>query len=161
MLGDDGKSQSVIRTFPRRGFRFVAEVTALDEDLGLRKDAVLRAPTEPTTQQSPKPVIAVLPFDNLSADVEQQYFADGISEDIITALTKHRWLMVVARNSSFSFRGHSSDIRQVARELGSDYLVEGSVRKLGDRVRITAQLIHGTTGAHIWAHNYDLSLIHI
>jgi TolB-like protein/Tfp pilus assembly protein PilF len=158
VLGDNGKSQSVIRTFPRRGFRFVAEVSTLDEEPDLQKDASSGAPTDPMAQRSPKPVIAVLPFDNLSADIEQQYFADGISEDIITALTKHRWLMVIARNSSFAFRGHSMDIRQISKELGSDYLVEGSVRKLGDRIRITAQLIHGVTGANIWAHNYDCPL---
>jgi TolB-like protein len=152
-LGDDGKLQAVIRTFPRRGFRFVATVTTESESK--TPDA---PPSGTSGQRAPNPVIAVLPFDNLSADPEQQYFADGISEDIITALTKHRWLMVIARNSSFAFRGRSTDMRQVARDLGADYLVEGSVRKLGARVRITAQLIHGVTGAHIWAHHYDCVL---
>ena len=153
VLGDDGKSQAVIRTFSRRGFRFVAEITADDAV------AVPAAPLDTSgKQRSPKPVIAVLPFNNLSADSEQQYFADGVSEDIITALTKHRWLLVIARNSTFAFRDHSTDMRQIARDLGADYLVEGSVRKLGSRVRITAQLIHGATGAHIWAQNYDCAL---
>jgi TolB-like protein len=159
-LDDDGKSQSVIRTFPRRGFRFVAEVTT-DDASGARDNTApsnITVPAEAEAQHAPNPVIAVLPFDNLSADPEQQYFADGISEDIITALTKHRWLLVIARNSSFAFRGRATDMRQIARDLGADYLVEGSVRKLGARVRITAQLIHGVTGAHIWAHHYDCAL---
>jgi len=105
-----------------------------------------------------KPSIAVLPFDNLSGDPAEEYFSDGITEDIITALSKNRWLFVVARNSTFAYKGRASDVRRIARELGAHYLVEGSVRKAGHRVRITAQLIDGATGNHIWAERYDRDL---
>ncbi len=105
-----------------------------------------------------KPSVAVLPFDNMSGDSTQEYFADGITEDIITALSKNRWLSVIARNSTFAYKGRSRDLRQVARELGADYVVEGSVRKAGERVRITSQLIDGATGNHLWAERYDRKL---
>jgi TolB-like protein/Tfp pilus assembly protein PilF len=107
---------------------------------------------------SDKPSIAVLPFDNLSGDPEQEYFADGISEDIITALSHLPWFFVVARNSSFAFKGRATDVKQLARELGVRYLVEGSVRKAGNRVRITAQLIDARQDRHIWADRYDRDL---
>ena len=96
-----------------------------------------------------KPSIAVLPFDNMSQDPEQEHFADGIAEDIITALSRFQWFFVIARNSSFSYKGNSPDVRQVARELGVQYILEGSVRKAGNRVRVTAQLVDGLTGRHI------------
>ena len=102
-----------------------------------------------------KPSIAVLPFDNMSGDPEQEFFADGIAEDVITALSRFRSLFVIARNSSFSYKGTSPDIRTVARELGVRYVVEGSVRKAGDRVRITAQLIDANSGNHLWADRFD------
>ena len=105
-----------------------------------------------------KPSIAVLPFDNMSADPEQEYFADGIAEDVITALSRFRSLFVIARNSSFTYKGRAVDISQVARELGVRYVVEGSVRKAGNRVRITAQLIDATSGNHLWADRFDGSL---
>ena len=105
-----------------------------------------------------RPAIAVLPFVNLSDDSEQEYFSDGISEDIITALSKLRWFFVIARNSSFSYKGRSVHMRQVAEELGVGYVIEGSVRKVGDRVRITAQLNDVTTGGHVWAERYDREL---
>ena len=105
-----------------------------------------------------KPSIAVLPFQNMSGDAEQEYFADGISEDIITALSRFHWFFVIARNSSFSYKGASPDVRDVARDLGVKYVLEGSVRKGGNRVRITAQLIDATTGNHIWAERYDREL---
>jgi adenylate cyclase len=105
-----------------------------------------------------KPSIAVLPFDNMSGDPEQEYFADGITEDIITALSHFHWFFVIARNSSFSYKGTSPDVRQVATELGVRYVLEGSVRKGGNRVRITAQLIDATTGRHVWAERYDRDL---
>lgn len=105
-----------------------------------------------------KPTIAVLPFNNMSADKEQEYFSDGITEDIITALSKYRWLEVVARNTTFGFKGQSPNIAELARQLGADYVVEGSVRKAGDRVRITAQLIDAASGNHIWAERYDRDL---
>jgi adenylate cyclase len=104
---------------------------------------------------SDKPSIAVLPFENMSGDPEQEYFSDGITEDIITALAKNRWLSVTARNSTFAFKGKSPDIRHAAKELGAAYVVEGSVRKSGQRIRITAQLIDANSGNHIWAEHYD------
>ncbi len=105
-----------------------------------------------------KPSIAVLPFDNMSGDPEQEYFSDGISEDLITALSRIRHFNVIARNSTFSYKGTSPDIRQVSKELGARYIVEGSVRKSGNRVRVSAQLIDGTTGNHVWAERYDRDL---
>jgi adenylate cyclase len=103
----------------------------------------------------------VLPFTNISGDPEQEYFADGISEDIITGLSKLRWFFVIARNSSFIYKGKAVDVKRVARELGVRYVLEGSVRKGGNRVRITTQLIDATTGNHIWADHYDGDLTDI
>ena len=105
-----------------------------------------------------KPSIAVLAFQNMSGDAEQEYFADGIAEDIITALSKSRWLFVIARNSSFTYKGHAVDVKQIGRELGVRYVLEGSVRKAGNRVRITGQLVEAATGAHLWAERYDRAL---
>jgi TolB-like protein len=105
-----------------------------------------------------KPSIAVLPFVNLSGDPEQEYFADGMVEEIITALSRIRWLFVIARNSTFTYKGQAVDVKQVSRELGVRYVLEGSVRKGGNRVRITAQLIDATNGAHLWADRFDGSL---
>ena len=105
-----------------------------------------------------RPAIAVLPFNNISGEQEQEYFSDGISEDIITALSKLRWLFVISRNSSFTYKGNAAHMREVAEELGVGYVVEGSVRKSGDRVRITAQLNDVVTGSHIWAECYDRDL---
>ena len=105
-----------------------------------------------------KPSIAVLAFQNMSGDVEQEFFADGITEDIITALSKSHWLFVIARNSTFTYKGKSVDVRQVGRELGVRYVLEGSVRKAGNRVRITGQLIDATSGHHVWAERYDRAL---
>jgi adenylate cyclase len=108
-----------------------------------------------------KPSLAVLPFDNMSGDVEQEYFSDGITEDIITALSRLRWLFVIARNSTFTYKGQAVDITEVGRELGVRYVLEGSVRKSGQRVRVTAQLIEAATGNHIWAERYDRHLADI
>ena len=105
-----------------------------------------------------KPSIAVLPFQNMSGDPEQEYFADGMVEEIITALSRIRWLFVIARNSTFTYKGQGVDVKQVGRELGVRYVLEGSVRKAGGRVRITGQLINAITGTHIWANRFDGSL---
>jgi adenylate cyclase len=105
-----------------------------------------------------KPSIAVLPFENMSGDPEQEFFADGMAEEIITALSRFRWFFVIARNSSFTYKGRAVDVTQVAKELGVRYVLEGSVRKAGNRVRVTAQLIDATTGNHIWAERYDREL---
>src|SRR6516162_300187 len=99
--------------------------------------------------------IAVLPFQNMSGDPEQEYFADGMVAEIITALSRIRWLFVIARNSSFTYKGQSVDVKRVGRELGVRYVLEGSVRKGGNRVRITAQLVEAESGAHLWADRFD------
>jgi adenylate cyclase len=121
--------------------------------------AAVAAKTE--VSSADRPAIAVLPFANMSGDPEQEYFADGISEDIITGLSKLRWFFIIARNSSFIYKGNAVDIKRVARELGVRYVLEGSVRKSGNRVRITTQLIDAATGNHIWADRYDGELTDI
>lgn len=120
-------------------------------------DAEAGSNARPPTLQAPhdRPSVAVLPFQNLSEDPEQEYFADGITEDLITALTKFRWFFVVARNSTFTYKNKSVSVREVATDLGVRYVLEGSVRKVGNRVRITGQLIDGQTGNHVWAQRYD------
>ena len=97
----------------------------------------------------------MLPFQNMSGDHEQEYFVDGMVDDIITGLSRIKWLFVIARNSTFTYKGRAVDVKQVGRELDVRYVLEGSVRKLGDRVRITGQLIDASTGAHVWAERYD------
>ena len=116
------------------------------------------APVQPALALPDKPSVAVLPFQNMSGDPEQEYFADGMVEEIITALSRIRWLFVIARNSSFTYKGRTVDIKQVGRELGVRYVLEGSVRKGGNRVRITAQLIDAIAGTHVWADRYDRDL---
>ncbi len=105
-----------------------------------------------------RPSIAVLPFDNMSSDPDQEYFADGIAEDLITALSRFHELFVIARNSTFVFKGRAVDLKEVGRRLGVQYVVEGSTRRTGDRVRVTAQLIEAATGRHLWAERYDREL---
>jgi adenylate cyclase len=122
-----------------------------------RLDVAAGGPAEAPSLPN-KPSIVVLPFTNLGSDAEQEYFADGISEDVITALSKSRWLFVIARNTSFVYKGRAVDIKQVGRDLGVRYVLEGSVRKAGNRVRITAQLIDASTGTHIWSERYDRDL---
>jgi adenylate cyclase len=124
----------------------------------------LRQAAAPVSEFPPlpdKPSIAVLPFANMSGDEDQEYFADGIVEDILTALSHVRWLFVIARQSSFSYRGRAVGVVQIGRELGVRYVVEGSVRKSGNRVRITAQLVEAGTGAHLWAERYERDLMDI
>jgi TolB-like protein len=116
------------------------------------------APAHPVLPLPDKPSIAVLPFANMSGDPEQEYFADGMVEEIITALSRIRWLFVIARNSTFTYKGQAVDVKQVGRDLGVRYVLEGSVRKAGGRVRITAQLIDAQSGAHLWADRFDGSL---
>src|SRR5215831_16461428 len=115
-------------------------------------------PSTPPLRLPDKPSIAVLPFQNMSGDPEQEYFADGMVEEIITALSRNRWLFVIARNSTFTYKGHAVDVKQVGRALGVHYVLEGSVRKAGSQVRITAQLIETTEGSHLWADRFDGSL---
>jgi TolB-like protein len=140
-IGDDGSAQRLIRTFTRKGIRFVGEVTEIAD----------RALPD-------KPSIAVLPFQNMSGDPEQEYFADGMVEEITTAIARCPWLFVIARNSSFRYKGKPIDVNQTARELGVRYVLEGSVRKAGNRVRIAGQLIDSTTGAHVWVDRFEGTL---
>ncbi|HKM71095.1 MAG TPA: adenylate/guanylate cyclase domain-containing protein [Stellaceae bacterium] len=125
-------------------------------DIGAARGPSAAAP--PVLPLPDKPSIAVLPFANMSGDLEQEYFADGMVEEIITALSRIRWLFVIARNSSFTYKGQAVDVKQVGRELGVRYVLEGSVRKASDRVRITAQLIDANSGTHLWADRFDRSL---
>jgi len=146
VLGDE--AQSMIETVAKRGYLFAPAVAALDESAEM---AIIAAfPPLPD-----RPSIAVLPFTNMSGDPDQQHFADGISEDLITALSQIRWLFVIARNSTFVYRGRAVDVKQVARELGVRYVLEGSVRRSEHHVRVGAQLIDATTGTHTWAKRYD------
>jgi TolB-like protein len=176
-VGDRGDQQTLIRTYARKGFRFVGDVRPgregddgppqqaepvaklpqTSDDAGSRADnAPLR--TGAALNWGGRPSVAVLPFNNLSGDPEQEYFSDGVTEDIITALSKYRSLVVIARNSSFAFKGAGRDARRVGLTLGAEYLVEGSVRRNGDRVRITAQLVETEGGRELWAERYDRDL---
>ena len=171
-VGDTGKDQAVIRTIARKGFRFVGEIKApcakaarADAPTLTLANPVASAPMAPIADpqriQFPlldRPAIAVLPFQNISGEPEQEYFSEGISEDIITALSKLRWFYVIARNSAFIYKGRSVHLKQIGEELGVGYVVEGSVRKDGDQVRITAQLNDVVTGSHLWAERYDRNL---
>ena len=157
-VGDSGGSQKVIRTIARKGLRFVGDVQVRLEGNEPANGHAQPSPNvaAPAALALPdRPAIAVLPFVNMSGEPEQEYFSDGISEDIITALSKLRWFFVIARNSSFTYKGKAVLLKQIAEELGVRYVVEGSVRKGGDRVRITAQLNDAITGSHLWAERYD------
>jgi TolB-like protein len=149
-VGDNGEDQRLIRTVVRKGIRFVGDIRE-------RPDPNMVATEQPTGYPPlpEKPSIAVLPFQNLSGDPEQEYFADGTVEDIITALSRFSTLFVIARNSSFVYKGRAVDIKQAGRELGVRYVLEGSVRKSTSQVRITGQLIDAATGAHLWADRFD------
>ena len=140
---------SWIETLPRRGYRYVGPVVATNPP------AKATPPTPPAFALPDKPSIAVLPFSNFSGDAEQEYFADGMVDDIITGLSRIKWLFVIARNSTFIYKGRAVDVKQVGRDLGVRYVLEGSVRKAADRVRITGQLVDAATGAHVWAERYD------
>jgi TolB-like protein len=153
-VGDSGESQTLIRTIARKGLRFVGDVQTTPH----AAEASRAEPERPALPLPDRPAIAVLPFVNMSGDPEQEYFSDGISEDMITALSKQRWFFVIARNSSFFYKGKAVHMKQIADELGVGYVVEGSVRKAGDQVRITVQLNDVGTGNHIWGERYDRNL---
>ena len=165
-LGDS--QQTIIKTVPRRGYRFAASVSRLAANLAPIEQSVATAALQPPTLPDigrnlepalpDRPSIAVLPFQNMSGDPEQEYFADGVVEDVITALSRFSSLFVIARNSSFTYKGRAVDVKQVGRELGVRYVLEGSVRKAWDRMRITAQLIDAASGAHLWADRFDGAL---
>ena len=152
-IGDSGKNQNLIRTIARKGIRFIGEVRRQADGAsqpGMRSpapDAGMLAQTN--APMTDRPAIAVLPFNNMSGDPEQEYFSDGISEDIIAALSKLRWFFVIARNSSFLYKGRAVHVKQIGEDLGVRYVVEGSVRRSGGRVRITAQLNDVINGSHL------------
>ncbi|MGE8064786.1 winged helix-turn-helix domain-containing tetratricopeptide repeat protein [Pseudomonas sp. NPDC089569] len=158
-IGDTGEEQRLVRTVARKGYRFVGQIKVDNSGHTDHPDSDEHAPpsqTLPSTLLLPdKPSISVLPFHNLSGDPEQEYFADGVVEDIITALSRIRWLFVIARNSSFTYKGRRVDAQGVGQELGVRYVLEGSVRKCGNKVRITGQLIDATSGTHIWAERFE------
>lgn len=153
-VGDNGGAQRLIKTLPRRGLRFVGAVVEEHAAAGAEAASVPPGPAD-------KPSIAVLPFSNLGGDPEQDYFSDGIVEDLTTALSRNRAFLVVARNSAFTYKGKPFDVRQVARELGVRYVLEGSVRKSGTCVRMSAQLIDAPTGHHLWAEAFDCGVADI
>lgn len=152
-IGDSGEEQRLVRTIARKGYRFVGEVR--ESDASERADP--SKPHEPlaSAPAPDRPSIAVLPFLNLSGDPTQDYFVDGVVEDIIAALSRMSWLFVIARNSSFTYKGRAVDEKQVGRELGVRYVLEGSLRKEASRVRITGQLIDATTGTNLWAERFE------
>ncbi len=167
-LGDG--EQRLLRTVPRRGFLFAAEVSRVDDQATLVVDPP--DPDQPPTElfepvvataQSPasRPMLVVLPFANMTGDPAQEYFADGITEDVTTALSHLRWFSVIARNSAFTYKGRATDVRQVGRDLGVGYVLEGSIRKAGDRVRIAAQLCEAEAGTQVWAGRFDGDLADI
>jgi TolB-like protein/Flp pilus assembly protein TadD len=154
-IGDSGAKQRLIRTLPRKGVRFVGEVreVADPEPEPSHHDA---PPAAIVWRDGPRlPSIAVLPFTNMSGDPEQDYFADGMAEEIITALSRGSGLFVIARNSSFAYKGRAIDVRQVGQELGVAYVLEGSVRRSRDQLRITGQLVDAASGAYLWSDRFD------
>jgi adenylate cyclase len=162
VIGDSGEEQRLIKTLPRKGFRFVGAVHETNRPSGTESvpDSRFESST-PALALPDKPSIAVLPFENLSGDPEQEYFADGMVEEITIALSRFKSLFVIARNSSFTFKGRAVDIKEVGRQLGVRYVLEGSVRKASRKVRITGQLIDAVTGAHIWADRFERDLTDI
>ena len=150
-LRDNARRPRYIETLHRRGYRFIGKARAARRAAaGGTKRSALELPDRPS--------IAVLPFANMSDDPDQEYFADGISEDLITGLSRIRWLFVIARNSTFVYKGRAVDVKRVARDLGVRYVLEGSVRRAGKQLRISAQLIDAISGAHHWAERYDREL---
>src|SRR5882724_8199181 len=154
-LGDSGEEQRLIKTLPRKGFRFVGPVREAQGAGGAATADNPGQPPKPALALPDKPSIAVLPFTNLSSDPEQDYFADGMVDDITTALSHFKALFVISRNSSFTYKGRAVDVKQIGRELGVRYVLEGSVRKAANQVRITGQLVDAATGAHLWADRFE------
>jgi TolB-like protein len=155
VLEDAAQGAGWIETMPRRGYRYVGPPVATENPLDGAPSDARPAPLLALPEQ---PSIAVLSFANLSGDPAQDYFADGIVDDIITGLARVKWLFVIASSSTFTYKGRAVDVKRVGAELGVRYIVEGTVRKAADRVRIAVQLIVAATGAHVWAERYDRSL---
>jgi len=154
ILDDGGGAQRYVRTVQSQGYRLVGVNGPPGVLQGKR-----RAGDDPAIPE--RPSIAILPFANLSNDPEQEYFADGVVEDITVAVSRIEWLLVIARNSSFTYKGRAVDVKQIGRDLGVRYVLEGSVRKIAGSVRMTAQLIDTATGAHLWADRFDGALENI
>jgi TolB-like protein/tetratricopeptide (TPR) repeat protein len=154
-IGDSGEEQRLIKTLPRKGFRFVGPVREAGGPAGAATADNSIEPPRPSLTLPDKPSIAILPFTNLSSDPDQDYFADGMVDEITTALSRFNFLFVIARNSSFTYKGKAVDIKQVGRELGVRYVLEGSVRKAAGKVRISCQLIDAATGVHLWADQFE------
>lgn len=154
-IGDSGEEQRLIRTIARKGIRFVGIV---EEQPAGPTALPVSVATQPSIALPDKPSVAVLPFQNLGENREQDHFADGIVDDIITGLSRIKSLFVIARNTSFTYKGRAVDVRQVGRELGVRYVLEGSVRKVGDRIRTSGQLVDAATGTHVWAGRFDRKL---
>ena len=152
-VGDSGESQRIIRTLPRKGFRFVGEVAEETIDAVAPQSELASPPRKLALPDQPS--IVVLPFMDMSPKQNEEHFADGITEDLITQLARIRWLFVIARNSAFVYKDRAVDVKQVSLELGVRYVLEGSVRRSGGRMRISAQLVDATTGIHQWAERYD------
>ena len=159
-IGDNGQEQRLLRTIARKGYRFVGEVLEPDAPATANPGDTPEPAAQPLTLPD-RPSIAVLPFLNLSGDPSQDYFVDGVVEDIIAALSRMSWLFVIARNSSFTYKGRAVDEKQVGRELGVRYLLEGSLRKEASRVRITGQLIDAITGMTLWSERFEGKLDNI
>jgi TolB-like protein/Flp pilus assembly protein TadD len=158
-IGDSGEEQRLLRTVARRGFRFVGDIREIPSSEPAHITAKTNSDNSGEALTLPsKPSLAVLPFQNMTGDPKQDYFVDGMVEEIITALSRIRWLFVIARNSSFTYKGRAIDVKQIGHELGVRYVLEGSVRKVGNRVRIAGQLIDAITGTHLWADRFDDSL---
>jgi adenylate cyclase len=154
-IGDSGNEQRLLKTLPRKGFRFIGSVLETEGRAGAVAADTPESLPRPALALPDKPSIAVLPFHNLSGDPEQEYFADGIAEDVLTTLSKVQALFVIARTSSFVFKGQARDIREIGQLLGARYVLEGSVRKAGNRVRLSAQLIDSLNGGHVWADRFE------
>jgi len=159
VLGDDGSSQHTIRTVHGRGFRFVAPIEIAKPAPAALSEEVPGA--EPLEAGSSKPSVAILPFDNLNRDPDEDYFSDGITEDITIALSKNRWLTVVARNPAFSFRNSTDSIRTIGRKLDANYVVTGSVRKAGTRARISVQVVDASSEQSVWSERFDRDVVDI
>jgi TolB-like protein len=159
-IGDSGEAQRLVKTIARKGFRFVGEIAEGRSPADAREKAAAGPASEapPGPSLPDRPSIAVLPFLTLSGDPEHEYFTDGVVEDIISGLSRIRWLFVIARNSSFTYKGRAVDVKQAGRELGVRYILEGSMRKADRRLRITGQLVDAETGGHLWADRYEGAL---
>jgi adenylate cyclase len=154
-IGDSGEEQRLIKTLPRKGFRFVGSVLEAQGSAGAPTADIPIEPPKPALTLPDEPSIAILPFTNLSSDPDQDYFADGMVDEITTALSRFKSLFVITRNSSFTYKGKVVDIKQVGRELGVRYVLEGSVRKAAGQVRIIGQLIDAASGRHLWADRFE------